>query len=72
MQKLCDICRQIGTAAITNLEQDFCANTEETIYDITPAEISQLRKEYAEDLLHDKKFIFGKYTSWGAGGEVHL
>jgi hypothetical protein len=43
------------------LDDDFRANSDIPA-DFTQEEISQLRKEYAEDMATDKKFIFGKYT----------
>jgi hypothetical protein len=44
------------------VENDFQTSTAETIYNISQTEIIQLRKAYAEDLLKDKEFIFGRYT----------
>jgi len=48
--------------AIANLDHDFWINIDEDLIRCSQNEITLLRKEYAEDLLHNMKFVFRKYV----------
>jgi uncharacterized protein YgiM (DUF1202 family) len=62
-QKLCDIRNQAASIAIGYVDDDFRADNDiSESTDLTQAEISELREQYAKDRLADKKFIFGKYA----------
>ena len=47
---------------ITALESCFQADKGGDLGDLSQSDITDLHKQYAGDLLHDKRFIFGKYA----------
>ena len=62
-QRLCEIRNHSSSCAIANLELEFRLATDNA--DISSDGITALHQQYAQDLLKDKKFIFGKYTVTG-------
>ena len=60
-QKLCDVRTHAASSALTSLDNQF-----RLVSDINPNlpedDITELRREYAQDLFDNKKFIFGKYV----------
>jgi hypothetical protein len=47
--------------ALGHVDEDFHTNNDISA-EFTQAQIIELRRQYAKDLLDDKKFVFGKYT----------
>jgi Fic family protein len=64
-QKLCDIRNQLASSAIGNLDLEFRLAQDFDNLDFSPDEIKSLRQQYAQELLDNKMFIFGKYATTG-------
>lgn len=60
-QKLCDIRTQAASSAIEMVDTEFRLDDQD-LDGLSNEHIQQRRRNYAQDLLDDEKFVFGKYS----------
>jgi hypothetical protein len=65
-QRLCDVRAHSASSAFINLDTEFqlalFADDDIDVSGLSQAEITEYRQNHANDLLADKRFIFGKYS----------